>query len=103
MLKVGNYYNPVIWVTQSKLFIRVIIMDIEKKIIEIAAETLKTDVSKITAQSSFVDDLKADSLDQVELMMAIEEAFSVDIPDEEASKITTIADAINYVKQKTVS
>jgi acyl carrier protein len=78
-------------------------MDIEKKIIEIAAETLKTDVSKITAQSSFVDDLKADSLDQVELMMAIEEAFNVDIPDEEATKITTIADAINYVKQKTVS
>jgi len=78
-------------------------MDIENKIIEIAAETLKTDKSKITPQSSFVDDLKADSLDQVELMMAIEEAFNVDIPDDEASKIMTIADAINYVKQKTVS
>jgi acyl carrier protein len=73
-------------------------MDIEKKIIEIAAETLKTDQSKITAQSSFVDDLKADSLDQVELMMAIEEAFNVDIPDDEASKIMTIADAVDYVK-----
>lgn len=76
-------------------------MDIEKKIIEIAAETLKTDESKITPQSSFVDDLKADSLDQVELMMAIEEAFNVDIPDDEASKIMTIADAIDYVKKKT--
>lgn len=78
-------------------------MDIEQKIIKIAADTLKTDESKITAQSSFVDDLKADSLDQVELMMAIEAAFDVDIPDDEASKIATIADAVNYVKQKTVS
>ena len=74
--------------------------DIEQKIITIAAETLKIDASKITSESSFVDDLNADSLDQVELMMAIEAAFSCDIPDEEAGKIATITDAVNYVKQK---
>ncbi|WP_316352991.1 acyl carrier protein [Candidatus Trichorickettsia mobilis] len=74
--------------------------DIEQKIIKIAAETLKIDVSKITSESHFVDDLSADSLDQVELMMAIEAAFNCDIPDEEAGKITTIADAVGYVKQK---
>ncbi len=75
--------------------------EIEQKIIKIAAETLKIDESKITLESSFVDDLSADSLDQVELMMAIEAAFDCDIPDEEASKISTIADAVNYVQKKT--
>ena len=74
--------------------------EIEQKIIKIAAETLKIDESKITLESSFVDDLSADSLDQVELMMAIEAAFDCDIPDEEASKISTIADAVNYVQKK---
>ncbi|MGI4775492.1 MAG: acyl carrier protein [Janthinobacterium lividum] len=71
--------------------------DIEQKIIKIAAEVLKIDANKITTQSSFVDDLAADSLDQVELMMAIEAAFDCDIPDEEGNKIATINDAINYV------
>ena len=75
--------------------------DIEQKIIKIIAETLKVDESKITSESSFVEDLSADSLDQVELMMAIEAAFDCDIPDEEASKLATIADVVNYVKQKT--
>lgn len=75
--------------------------EIEQKIIKIAAETLKIDASKITLESSFVDDLSADSLDQVELMMAIEAAFDCDIPDEEASQISTIADAVNYVQKKT--
>jgi acyl carrier protein len=74
--------------------------EIEQKIIKIAAETLKIDESKITLESSFVDDLSADSLDQVELMMAIEAAFDCDIPDEEAGKISTIADAVNYVQKK---
>ena len=74
--------------------------DIEQKIIKIIAETLKVDESKITSESSFVEDLSADSLDQVELMMAIEAAFDCDIPDEEASKLATIADVVNYVKQK---
>ena len=73
--------------------------EIEQKIIKITAETLKIEESKVTTESSFVDDLSADSLDQVELMMAIEAAFGCDIPDEEASKISTIADAVKYVEQ----
>lgn len=73
---------------------------IEQQIIKIASETLKKDESKITLESHFVDDLQADSLDQVELMMAIEAAFDCDIPDEQASKISTIADAVNYVQMQ---
>lgn len=73
--------------------------EVEQKIIQIAAETLKTDESKITLESSFIDDLSADSLDQVELMMAIEAAFGCDIPDDAASRIATIGDAVKYVKQ----
>jgi acyl carrier protein len=75
-------------------------IDIEKKIINIAAETLKIDETKISVDSHFVDDLNADSLDQVELMMAIEVAFGCEISDEDASKISTISAAANYVKQK---
>ena len=74
---------------------------IEQKIIKIVAETLKIDEGKISLGSKFVDDLGADSLDLVELMMAIEAAFGCDIPDDEATKIVTIADAIKYVKEKT--
>jgi acyl carrier protein len=72
---------------------------VEQKIIKIAAETLNIEQSKITAESSFVEDLSADSLDQVELMMAIEVEFECDIPDDAASKIATIGDAVKYVKQ----
>ena len=75
---------------------------IEQRIIKIAADTLKIDESKITAESNFVDDLNADSLDQVELMMAIEAGFGCDIPDEETGKIATIADAVNYVEAKKI-
>lgn len=71
---------------------------IEEKIRQITAEILKIEQAKITLQSSFAADLDADSLDQVELMMAIEAAFGCEIPDEEASKIATISDAVNYVK-----
>ena len=74
--------------------------DIEERIIKLTADSLGVDVSKVTRDSHFIDDLNADSLDQVELMMAIEAAFSCDIPDEEAGKISTVADAVNYVKQK---
>lgn len=77
--------------------------NIEQKIIELTATTLKFPIEKITLESDFVRDLNADSLDQVELMMAIEAAFGCDIPDEEASKITTIADAVNYVQQKSLT
>ena len=73
--------------------------EIESKVIKITAQTLNIEESKITVESRFVNDLGADSLDQVELMMAIETEFNCTIPDEEASKIVTVADAINYVKK----
>lgn len=73
--------------------------NIEQKIIKTVAETLRVEEGSISSQSKFVDDLGADSLDLVELMMAIEAAFDCDIPDEEASKIATVADAIAYVEK----
>lgn len=77
--------------------------NIEQKIIKIVAETLNIDEGTISPESKFVDDLGADSLDLVELMMAIEAAFECDIPDEEASKIATIKDAVNYVKDRSAA
>lgn len=74
--------------------------EIQSKIIKIAADVLKVEESKITPESSFVDDLGADSLDLVDLNMAIEAEFDCDIPDEDAAKIATINDAIKYVEQK---
>jgi len=71
--------------------------DTQEKITKIVAEHLGVEEGKITNTSSFVDDLGADSLDQVELVMAFEEAFSIEIPDDAAEKITTVQDAINYV------
>jgi len=73
--------------------------NIEQKIIKTIAETLRIEESTISTESKLVDDLGADSLDLVEVMMAIEAAFDCDIPDEEAGKISTVADAVNYVKQ----
>ena len=73
--------------------------NIEQKIIKTVAETLRIEEGTISTESKFVDDLGADSLDLVELMMAIEVAFDCDIPDEEASKIATVADAIKYVEK----
>lgn len=73
--------------------------DIEQKIIKTVADTLKIEEQMISVESKFVDDLGADSLDLVELMMAIEAAFDCDIPDEEAGKITTVSDAVKYVKE----
>jgi acyl carrier protein len=74
--------------------------DIEKVVIETVSASLKIDQSKITPESRFVDDLRADSLDTVELMMAIEAKFSIDIPDEDASKITKVSDVIAYIQAK---
>jgi acyl carrier protein len=71
--------------------------DIENKVKATVAEQLGVDIEKITLESSFVDDLGADSLDTVELVMALEEEFDIEIPDEEAEKITTIQQAIDYV------
>ena len=73
--------------------------ELETKIAEIIAEQLGVEVSEVTPEASFVDDLGADSLDTVELVMALEEEFGIEIPDEEAEKIATVNDAIIYIKE----
>jgi len=72
--------------------------DIEVKVIEIVSKQLGVAKEKITRQSSFVNDLGADSLDTVELVMEIEDAFTLSIPDESAEKIQTVGDAIKYIE-----
>lgn len=67
------------------------------KVKEIIVEQLGVEESEVTPSASFVNDLGADSLDQVELVMAFEEAFDLDIPDEEAEKIQTVQDAVEYI------
>jgi acyl carrier protein len=73
-------------------------MDVEAKVKEIIVEQLNVDKEAVVPTAKFVDDLGADSLDTVELVMALEEAFSLDIPDDDAEKIGTVGDAINYIK-----
>lgn len=70
---------------------------VELRVIKIIVEQLGVDESEVKNQSSLVDDLGADELDQVELIMALEEEFDTEIPDEEAEKITTVQAAIDYV------
>ena len=72
-------------------------MAVEDKMIDIIVEQLSVDREKVVSGASFVDDLGADSLDLVELIMAMEEEFDVEIPDEEAEKILTVQNAIDYV------
>ncbi|MBL1353396.1 MAG: acyl carrier protein [Mariprofundaceae bacterium] len=74
--------------------------EIESKIIKIVADQLNVDESEINSDSSFVDDLGADSLDTVELVMAFEEEFGVEIPDDDAEKIQSVQNAIDYVAAK---
>jgi acyl carrier protein len=71
----------------------------EAKVKEIIINELGVDPEKVTADASFVEDLGADSLDTVELVMAFEEEFGVDIPDEDAEQMRTVGDAINYLKE----
>ena len=71
--------------------------DIDAKIKEIVVEHLGVDEAKVTPEASFIDDLGADSLDTVELVMAFEEAFNVEIPEDAAEKIATVKDAIDYI------
>lgn len=73
--------------------------DIEQRVKSIVIEQLGVDESEVKNESSFIDDLGADSLDTVELVMALEEEFGTEIPDEEAEKITTVQLAINYVNE----
>lgn len=72
----------------------------EDKVKEIIAKQLGVNISEVTPDASFVEDLGADSLDTVELVMAFEEAFGIDIPDEDAEKITKVKDAVDYIKSK---
>ncbi|RLB27046.1 MAG: acyl carrier protein [Deltaproteobacteria bacterium] len=73
--------------------------DIEEKVKKIICEQLDVAEEDVVPEASFVDDLGADSLDQVELIMAMEEEFDISIPDEDAEKITTVQDAIEYIKK----
>ena len=73
--------------------------DIAKRVKEIVAEQLGVEESLVVPEASFMDDLGADSLDTVELVMALEEEFSVEIPDEEAEKITTVKIAIEHIQK----
>jgi len=73
--------------------------EIEAKVIEIVAEQMGADKSKISRSTSFVEDLNADSLDTVELVMEFEDEFETSIPDEQAEKIKTVGEAIDFIKQ----
>jgi acyl carrier protein len=73
---------------------------IEEQVKNIVSEQLGVKEEEVTADASFVDDLGADSLDTVELVMALEEAFECEIPDEEAEKITTVQQAVDYIKER---
>ena len=74
--------------------------DIETRVKEIIVEQLGVDAVQVTPQTTFVNDLGADSLDTVELIMALEEEFDIEIPDEEAKKISTVGQAIEYIKER---
>jgi acyl carrier protein len=76
-----------------------IMSDIEVRVKKIVAEHLDVEEGKITTDASFTDDLGADSLDQVELVMAFEEEFSIEIPDEAAEKIVRFSDAVKYISE----
>ena len=71
-----------------------------EKVAEITAEQLGVDESTITPDSSFINDFEADSLDLVELMMALEEEYDIEIPDEEAEKISTVGEAVDYINKR---
>lgn len=72
-------------------------MSVEDKVKKVIAEKLSVDLSDVVPEASLVDDLGADSLDLVELIMSMEEEFDIDIPDEEAEKLVTVKDAIEYL------
>jgi acyl carrier protein len=75
-------------------------MSVEEKVKEIIAEQLEVKKEEIKPESSFIDDLGADSLDTVEVVMALEEEFGIEIPDEDAEKITTVGEAVKYIEEK---
>jgi acyl carrier protein len=73
-------------------------MELEKQVITLIAKSLKISEDTVKAESSFVEDLGADSLDIVELVMAMEDEFQIDIPDKDAESIRTVQDAVNYIQ-----
>ncbi|MEN3185820.1 MAG: acyl carrier protein [Candidatus Caldatribacteriaceae bacterium] len=75
-------------------------MDVFSKVKEIIVDQLGIDEEEVTPDASFIDDLGADSLDIVELIMAFEEEFDIEIPDEDAEKITTVGEAVEYIESK---
>ena len=74
------------------------VVGLEEKVKKIIVDQLGVDAAEVTPEASFIEDLGADSLDTVELVMALEEEFGIEIPDEEAEKIATVKDAIEYIK-----
>jgi len=74
-------------------------MDVQAKVIEIIVQQLEVDAEKVTMDASFVDDLGADSLDVVELVMAFEDEFGVEIPEEDEGKIATVKDAVAFLQE----
>jgi len=75
-------------------------MDVMDRVKELVVEQLGVDAEEVTEEATFIDDLGADSLDIVELVMAFEEEFDLEIPDEDAEKIRTVGDAVEYIKSK---
>ena len=73
---------------------------VEERVKKIIAEQLGVEEDEVTPEASFVEDLGADSLDTVEIVMALEEEFEIEIPDEDAEKILTVAKALDYIKEK---
>ena len=74
--------------------------NVEEKVKDIIVEQLGVEREKLTSEASFMEDLGADSLDTVELVMAFEKEFDIDIPDEDAEKLRTVGDAMNYLHEK---
>jgi acyl carrier protein len=77
--------------------VKIVMSDIDERVIKMVAEQLGLKEDEVSADSSFVEDLGADSLDTVELIMALEEEFDTEIPDEDAEKLASVRDAINYI------
>lgn len=75
-------------------------MSLEQRVTDIIVDQLGVDAAQVTPEANFIDDLTADSLDQVELIMAFEEEFKAEIPDEDAEKLTSVGAVINYLKEK---
>ena len=75
-------------------------MSVEEKVKQIIVEQLGVNPEEVTPEASFIDDLGADSLDTVELVMAFEEEFNAEIPDEEAEKLRTVGDSVKYIEER---